>query len=245
MQFTSRSVALQEGLGDLKDIFVVMAQRRQLQGKHVQPKKEVFAKEPLGHQRPQVAMGGRQHADIYRNASVASQRLHPAFFQHPQQAHLGFQGHVADLVQEKRAAVGLAHPPVARGMRPRKGAPFVAEELRLDESASQGSAVHRHEGTGSPRCLVDRASSEFLAGPRFSQNEHAGLRRTNQIDGLAQLLKGTAVPHQHRAGLGLGRKTPAGNSSRRLEIQGLQPAQKAKPTSTALFRKLPNRQPSL
>ena len=63
--------------------------------------------------------------------------------------------HVADLVEEEGAAVGLLEAaPVAPLVRAGEGALLVAEQLALEERLGQRGAVDRHEGAASRRGLA-------------------------------------------------------------------------------------------
>src|SRR6185436_18715556 len=75
---------------------------------------------------------------------------------------------VADLVEEDRASVGELELPRPGLVRAGEGAPFVTEELRLEELARHRGAVHLHVGLRpAGRELVDRPGDEVLPGPRL------------------------------------------------------------------------------
>ncbi len=66
--------------------------------------------------------------------SAAPTGVHAALLQHAQQARLHRQRHVADLVEEQRAAVGLLDAADGAFLaRAGEGAADVAEELGLDQ----------------------------------------------------------------------------------------------------------------
>ena len=69
--------------------------------------KQVRAEALFAHQFLQVAVGGHNHARVHRDVLVSADALQLAFFQDAQQLGLHGQGHVANLVEEKRAAVRL------------------------------------------------------------------------------------------------------------------------------------------
>ena len=56
----------------------------------------------------QVAMRGGNHGDVDRVGTTTTQRGYLALLQHAQQATLHAQWHVAEFVEEQRAAIGLA-----------------------------------------------------------------------------------------------------------------------------------------
>ena len=52
-------------------------------------------------------MGGDQHADINFDRGSATHPLDLALFEHAQELGLHGRGHVADLIEKQRAALGL------------------------------------------------------------------------------------------------------------------------------------------
>ncbi|MNR00392.1 hypothetical protein D3C85_1161630 [compost metagenome] len=84
------------------------------------------------------------------------------------------QRHVADLVEEQGAAVGLldqaAHALAARAG---EGARLVAEQLALDQRLRHGGAVDRHERRpGAPAAVVQGARQALLAGAGLAVEQH-------------------------------------------------------------------------
>ena len=73
--------------------------------------------------------------------AVAADAVELAVGQHAQQARLQVERHVADLVEEQRAAVGLLEAAAPRRLRAGEGAALVAEQLATRAGPS-----------GSPRC---------------------------------------------------------------------------------------------
>ena len=88
-------------------------------GNDLQPVEEILAKAPLLHLDGEVAVAGGDHADVGLDGAVRTDRPDLALLQDAQQLHLERRAHLADLVEEDRAAVGeLEHAPCAR--RPRR-----------------------------------------------------------------------------------------------------------------------------
>ena len=56
--------ALQEIIGQCRDIFFALAQRRQCQGNDIQPVKKIGAKSPAHHRAFEIAIGGGDDAQI-------------------------------------------------------------------------------------------------------------------------------------------------------------------------------------
>ena len=72
---------------------------------------------------------------------AAADALELALLEHAQQLGLGLEGHLADLVEEERAAVGQLEAADASVDGAGERALLVAEQLALDESGGQGGAV--------------------------------------------------------------------------------------------------------
>ena len=84
-----------------------------------------------------------------------------------------FGAHVADFVEEQRAAVGLLEPADALLVGAGEGALLVSEQLRFEQVLLQRGAVHLDEvARRAQRVVMDRAGDQLLAGPRFAADQH-------------------------------------------------------------------------
>ena len=93
--------------------------------------------------------------------------------QHAQDLGLRARAHVADLVEEEAAAVGLleAADPLLVGAGER--ALLVAEELGFEQVLLERRAVHLDEVPArAQRVVVDGAGDELLAGARLAADQH-------------------------------------------------------------------------
>ena len=70
---------------------------------------------------------------------VAADALEALLLQHAQQLGLRGGRHVADLVEEQRAAVGLLEPADAAAIGAGEGALLVAEQLALQQRLGDGA----------------------------------------------------------------------------------------------------------
>ena len=191
--FTSRMFEAVNGM--MLDVLAAVARkdyedrrRRQAQGQAVEPVVQVFAEGMLLDHVAQAAVRGADDRNVHRDGLGAAQRGDATLLQGAQQPGLQGQRHVADLVQEQGAAVGLHD--AARGAlapRAREGAVFIAEEFGLDQRLGDGGAVHRHEGL--PRAagvVVHGARQQFLAGAGFAQDEQRNVAVQDVPDLLDQ-----------------------------------------------------------
>jgi hypothetical protein len=111
-----------------------------------------------------------------------------ALGQHPQQPGLQAQRHVADLVEEQRAAVGRLDQP-ALGPRPGAGeaAGQVAEQLALDQALGDGRAVDGDEGLRAALAGgVQGLGEVFLAAAGLAGDQQAD-RAVDQARGALDL----------------------------------------------------------
>ena len=96
------------------------------------------------------------------------------FLQHAQELHLQAHRHVADLVEQQRAAVRGLEQALVGAVRARERAFLVTEELRLEQVLGHRAAVDRDERALLARArAMDRARHELLAGARFARDQHA------------------------------------------------------------------------
>ena len=99
---------------------------------------------------------------------VAAHGRDAALLQGAQHLGLGGQAHVADLVQEERAAIGQLEFALAVLDGAGEAALHVAEELALDQFAGDGGTVHLDEGPlGALALFVQQAVPRLPCRPRF------------------------------------------------------------------------------
>ena len=117
-------MALEQG-----QIFLAILQRRHMDLHHGEPVVQILAETFFGDFRAQVAIGGGDHPHVH---FARRERSHPQHFlvlQHAQKLGLGGQRHVADLVQEQRAAVGMLEQAGFVVGRAGEGTAHVPEQL--------------------------------------------------------------------------------------------------------------------
>ena len=105
----------------------------------VEPVVQVLAELPLVDASCQVAVGGGDDAHVDLDVSLPPTRSNSPLLQHAQQLRLHRRRHVADLVEEERAAVGQLEAARALPIAP-VNAPFSWPKSSLSSSVS-GSAA--------------------------------------------------------------------------------------------------------
>src|SRR5262249_36544111 len=168
------------------EILPALADRGDVNGEEPQPGEEVLPEPPLVHERAEVAMRGGDHLDVDRDLPLAPDGAHLPFLEHPEQLRLERGGHLADLVEEERSAVGGTDQPLAIGLRAGIAALHVAEELVLEEVLGKGRAVEGAQRPTAARGPVEPPCDDLLAGPRLAGDEEV-VRAPNEPPSSEQL----------------------------------------------------------
>jgi len=95
---------------EIGNVLDPLTQRRQPDRNHIQPEVKIFPEQALVDQVAQILVGCRDNANICLDRSSTANGGVFALLQNPQEARLSFHGHIADLVEEQRSAVGLLEP---------------------------------------------------------------------------------------------------------------------------------------
>ena len=96
-----------------------------------------------------------------------------AVLQHAQQTHLQIRRHIADFVQEQRAAFGLLKATLSCGLRAGERAALVAEQFRFEQIFRDRRRVDRDERLAFAQTVfVQRARDQLFACAGFACDEH-------------------------------------------------------------------------
>ncbi len=155
-------------------ILDALAQRQQANRLRAQPPEQRLLDVSALVQRD--AAGGGDDAHVRLDDARRSQRRESLVLQEPQQLGLQLDRHVADLVQEQRAARRRLDQADLARLRGRVGALLVAEQLAFDQLARDGRAVHRDQRPGAPRQVVDGARVNFLSHAGLADQQDLGAR---------------------------------------------------------------------
>jgi hypothetical protein len=141
---------------------------------------------------------GRGHdAHVDGDCAVATHRLEAPFLEYAQHLGLGLRRHVADLVEEDRAAVRRLELADAARVGAGERALLVTEELALDQLARDRGAVHRDEGARAAcAALVERLGDELLAGAALAADQHREIGLGDLLDRLEDLAHRAALADQ-------------------------------------------------
>lgn len=225
-------------------LVTAFAYRRQRDLQAIEAVIQVLAETALFNPFQQVTVRSADDAHVHR-LRLSPDRHHLALLQHPQQSGLQGKRHIADLVQQQGAAVGLqqlaAHALLARAG---KTAAAVPEKLTLDQAFRDRRAVDGDERLAAPLTgLMHSLGEGFLAtaGLAAQQQWHIALehphaaaeiilqRRVKQTDQRLHFTCGPRLGGRHRPHRRPGLPPQAGEHL--ATVQGAQ-----RPDSTAAGR---------
>ena len=142
----------------------------------IQPVIEIGAEQAVGHHPFQVAVGGGDDPHVGLDGRVAADALEAAFLEHAEHLALHQGRHVADFVEEERAAARLLELAHALAVGPGEGALFMAEQFGLQQGFGNGGAVDGQKlGRGPRTMLLDCPGHQFLARAALAQDQDVDL----------------------------------------------------------------------
>ena len=158
-----------------------------------------------------MLVGGGNDAGINLNGRQAADPVELAIGQDAQQAGLQIRRHVADLIEEQGAAVGLLETSLAPRLGASEGTAFVTEQFGLQQVVGDGRHVQGDEGlVGAWAMPMQGVRHQFLTGTRLAIDQYRNLGAGQAADGPEDLLHGRgltddlgATGHGFRRGGGL------------------------------------------
>ena len=123
---------------------------------------------------------------VDRDLVVRAEPLDDPLLQHAQQPHLRRQRHGFDLIEEKRAAMGMLDLADALVLCPSKGASLVAEQFRFQHGLRDRAAIDRDEAALAAAEIVQRPRRDLLARARLTEHENIRRRARDALQPLTQ-----------------------------------------------------------
>ena len=128
------------------NVFDPFPKWRNVQVDDSQPIQQILPKLPGCNHVAQVPVRRRDDADIDpRLRPIGADRLNFAILEKPQEERLHAQAHLADFVQEQRAAMRELQLSRLVAVRAGEAALDMSEELRLEERFREAGTIHRDE----------------------------------------------------------------------------------------------------
>jgi hypothetical protein len=178
-------ILAQEVLGESRDVLAALPERRQVDRDDVQAVVEVAPEAPAVHRLLEVAVRGGEEARVGLESDLASHALEGPFLEDAEEEKLCRWRDLPDLVEEQGTAAGQLETPLLQAGGTGEGAPFVPEELAVQDPLGVDHAVRFHEGpVPAARGLVDGPRDEALSGPAFSREKHRGFGSSDLAERL-------------------------------------------------------------
>ena len=171
-----------EVVGQRHDVVAPLAEGRQVDRHDLQAEVQVVAELAGRDQLFQGAVGGRDEPHVDLDRLVVADARDLLLLQHAEQLDLRAHRHVADFVEEQRAAVGVLERADPIGVGVGKGPLHVAEQLALDEVLGHGGAVEGDDPLAlAGAVLVNGLGDQLLAGAAFAVDQHGGVGRGDPL----------------------------------------------------------------
>src|SRR5205814_2092406 len=162
-------VARQEVGREQRNVAAALSKGRNDERDDVEPVEQVTAERSVRDRRLQVLVRRRDEAEVDGFRLAPAHRLDLALLQDAEQLALQRQRHIADLVEEERAAAGELEATLPRLRRAGEGAFHMPEQLRLEQVLRDRGAVHGDERSQrASRQPMHRLRDELLPGPALT-----------------------------------------------------------------------------
>src|SRR5205823_6075868 len=129
---------------------------------------------------------------------VAADALEALLLHDAQELGLRQGRHIADLVEEERAAGALFELADAFAFGAGEGALFMAKQLTLEQRLRNSGAVEREKRPLRPAAVaINRAGNQFLARAALAEDQHGHVLRRDPADRLVHGLHRRTTPDEH------------------------------------------------
>src|SRR2546429_4771170 len=140
---------------------------------YIEAKVDVFSKLALCHTSLQILVCGGDDPNIERDIASSPQALEFLAFDHSQDLRLRVRAHITNFIEEYRSTISKTQLSLIKGVCPREGSLFIAEEFTFQKRVRNGRAVNTDERFLMPGTVfVDQLGHQLLACARFSSDEN-------------------------------------------------------------------------
>src|SRR6185437_888529 len=195
---------LQEVPGQQRNVLLALTKGSHVKRNYVETIKKVFAEVAARDFILQVLIGGSDHAYIHLDSFIIAHASELLLIQLAQHLGLGFQAHVADLVQKQRALVRLFELALFVAGRAGESAFAMAKQLAFDPVFRNGGAIHFHKEIIFAQAVrVDCVRHQLFSRSRLTIDQHAAVAWSHYANLLAQRFHGNALPRDNALALQL------------------------------------------
>ena len=176
---------LDERRDELRKIFDTLPERRDLQSHPLQAVEQIEAELAGGDELVEIAVRRSDDAHIDIDRAVAAHALDLPLLERSQNLGLHRERHIADLVEKERAAVRGLEPAAPGPDGPGKSAPFMAEQLGLQQPLRNGGAIDGDQrSVFSHARSVNRLRQQILAGAALAFDQYRDIRARHPLHGV-------------------------------------------------------------
>ena len=164
------------------DVFLALAQRSQTNIDNVQTEVKVASEAALLHFLSQIAIGGRDNAEVRPPGDERTDRTKFLLLQNPEQLGLQVQRQLADFIEKRGAPVGRLYQAHLGVGGAGEGSLDMPEQFAFHERANHGGAIDGYKGLLGGSHGMDGARDHFLARPRFAQQQRRPAALAELVD---------------------------------------------------------------
>src|ERR1019366_4613147 len=164
-----------EVLHEHRNVILALAQRRQVNGDHVETVEQIVAELAVLYLLLEIDVSGGDNAHVHLYLAHSAQVHELAVLQHAQDLGLRLQVHGANLIKEQRPAIGHLEQAFLAGDGAGEGAFDVAEERGLQQVRWHRTGVHRDErAVAARRVHVNGFGDQLFARTALALQQHGG-----------------------------------------------------------------------
>src|SRR4051812_17090567 len=194
----TRPETAQEMIGEKRNIFRPLTERRDDHLNYVQPVVEIFAKLLVANGLSRIAVRRRYETHIHDCVfMLAAHAAHDAVLKDPQHFGLQRHGHLAELVEEKSPPVGEFQQSHLFPVRAGECALTVSEHLRFEKLFGNRGAIDRNEAAlGAATVLMNELGYYFLSGSGLTDDHDRGIRCGSALGKVCRATECRRSAHQ-------------------------------------------------
>src|SRR5262245_3029181 len=180
---------LQEVIAQQGDVLRPLAERRHTQGDRIDAEIQVLPQAPFAQRHVEIDVRRADQPEVHVDDAIAADWPVFALLEDAEQLGLEVRRHLADFIQQQRAALGHLEEAFLVHRRAGERAFLVAKQLGLDEILWNGGAVDLDErALRALAVVVDGVGDQLLAGAVLALNEDVCLARRHAFNQLEELL---------------------------------------------------------
>ncbi len=183
-------------MGQQRNIFLAVTQRRKFERDHVEAVKEILAESAFPHGLLQLDIGRRHNPDVHLDLLGSTHMHKAAVLEHAQNLRLHVHPHGANLVEEERSSIRHLEQALLRRDRRCESTALMPKQRGLEQIRRHRSRIHGNEGFIAPwRVRMDCLRDQLFAGSALALDQHRRPARSHLRYQIEQTQHRLALPH--------------------------------------------------